>query len=243
MVSRPFVRARGPEFTNVGMETEVTIPWATYKKLLILGSVSIWCFWAFGQVLWMGSIAARGEMSLWRWASRLWWPWMGRWWWIPIALCLAWWGSAPTWVTIYRYWIEQKYKRTPECLPWNPENGPWSPSAHRQLEAVAPPQQVEAETVDVNLVTQPKGRKRPQNKMLPKFPNSKRERAFYESVGAGGAFSEGGAAKDRVSQRQFRKIRDALMDRGLAKWKNERRHKDGIDLSSDGRRFLGARGR
>ena len=242
MPMMPMGRMPG-EYTKVGLETEVKIPWETYKKLLLLGPVSIWCLvWIPGWLIWLR--VAMQSMSAWRWMTREWWPWAsggGIIW--PVLMCFMWWGSAPTWATIYRFWIETVYKRTPEYMPWNPDNGPWSPWAHRQIGDESPPsEQVESETVDVNLITKQPG-KRTQNKILPKFPNGQRERAFYRAVGAQmTAFSEGGAAKHKVSQRQFRKIRDALIARKCADWKNKRRHKDGVDLFDSGRGLLKARG-
>ena len=146
----PMIKTPG-EYTDVGMETEVKIPWETWKRLLILGPFSIWCFWALGSVVWMGAVLVKGQVSLWRWASRSWSPWMGRWWWLPLALCLVWWGSAPTWATIYRFLIETVVKQTPQYTPYPSELGRWRPfrQARRydeeefDQEAETPPYKVE----------------------------------------------------------------------------------------------------
>ena len=90
----------------------------------------------------------------------------------------------------------------------------------------------ETETVDVNLTTQAKGRKRPQIRVIEGMPTDRRSKEFYRAVVNNVyPFSESGAGNCRVSQRGFRKIRDALMARGLADWKDAARHKSGVDLN------------
>ena len=124
MPFRPFM-PKG-EFTNVGLETEVKIPWESYKKLLILGPVSIWCLWIVGWLIWLR--VEMESMSAWRWASREWWPWFkgGGWIW-PAAICFLWWASAPTWATIYRFMIETVIKNPPMYDNAKAENGMWHP--------------------------------------------------------------------------------------------------------------------
>ena len=113
------------EATSVSKETEVSIPWETYKKLLLLGPISIWCLWLAGSVVWM--IVAMERHGWWHWVRYQWWPWMARWWGIPLFVCLLWWASAPTWATIYRYLIETWIKNPPLYGEWPAENGAWHP--------------------------------------------------------------------------------------------------------------------
>ena len=180
----------------------------------------------------MGAVLVKGQVSLWRWASRSWSPWMGRWWWLPLALCLVWWGSAPTWATIYRFLIETVVKQTPQYTPYPSELGRWRPFVRPPATEEYEAETKETETVDVNLTTQAKGRKRPQIRVIEGMPTDRRSKEFYRAVVNHLApFSESGAGGYHVSQRGFRKIRDALMARGLADWKDTTRHKSGVDLN------------
>jgi hypothetical protein len=122
---RGWFRQRG-EFTDVSMETEVRIPWQTWKALLILGPVSIWALWFAGSTLWLG-YSLLNDVKVWAWLSQKWWPWMGRWWWCPLFFCFLWWATAPTWNTIYRFMVETFTKSQPMYDNWNPANGAWHP--------------------------------------------------------------------------------------------------------------------
>ncbi len=113
------------EVTSVSTETEVLIPWQTYKKLLILGPIGIWCSWAAGWTTWM--VIATGKVSAWYWFTRRWCPWFARWWGLPLIMCFLWWASAPTWATIYRYILETVTKTQPAYDRQKPGDGMWFP--------------------------------------------------------------------------------------------------------------------
>ena len=232
------------EYTKVNLETEVKIPWETYKKLLVLGPVSIWCFWIAGWLVWMR--VGWAEVGLWRWASREWWPWFaggGVTW--PVLMCVLWWGSAPTWATIYRFFVETIVKQTPQYTAYPAENGRWRPFARQQQEVEYEAEtEAPAEAIDVNLTTRAPGRKRPQIRTLPKFPMGRHEKSFYAAVGRGAPFTEREASRHWVSQNVFKHhIREALQARQLAPWKNERFHNQGVNLSDEGRALLDTLGR
>jgi hypothetical protein len=115
------------EATQVSKETEVTIPWETYKRLLLLGPVSILAFWCIGWLIWLTVAVNARDMSAGQWVVERWWPHVTHWWMLPIICCFLWWSSAPTWATAYRYLVETVIKNPPLYGEWKPENGMWWP--------------------------------------------------------------------------------------------------------------------
>jgi len=230
------------ETTIVSLETEVKIPWQTYKKLLVLGPISIWSLWAVAWIVWMGTQLDR--VSVWRWMTSYWWPWMLRWWWIPTAMCFLWIGTAPTWATVYRYLVETIVKEGPPYMPYSPDNGRWRPFRHPLDEPDEPEMAApQVETVNIDLTTQPPGRKRPQISRVRGLMTGPDAARFYVAVSQGKTFSERNAKKyGNISRDVFNEhIRDPLLHRGLAVWKNERRHNLGVNLTTDGENLIKSR--
>ena len=123
-----FGRLRGQtETTPVSKETEVGIPWETYKKLLILGPIGIWFLFIAGWLVWLTIAVNRDKMGAWDWFVLKWWKHFSHWWMIPFILCSLWIASAPTWATIYRYLIETVIKNPPLYGEWDPSGGWWHP--------------------------------------------------------------------------------------------------------------------
>ena len=103
---------------------------------------------------------------------------------------------------------------------------------------------MELEMVNVNVTTDGP-HNRPQVKRLIRFPSGRQAKQFYRAVAAGTAsFSDRGAAKFSITQNVFRHhIRDGLVERGLATWKNDRHRNLGVDITPDGMRLLEQLGR
>ena len=231
MTMGPIIRT-GPEITKVGMETEVKITFRTWLVCIFVSAV---------DVLSVVSILVLSSLQVWNWQHppRI----HGSGWWPPVARALViWWPSAVILMLVgviawsvpllYRFLAETVVKQFPQYTQYPSELGRWRPfvrpPATEEYEAEAK----ETETVDVNLTTQAKGRKRPQIRVIEGMPTDRRSKEFYRAVVNNVyPFSESGAGNCRVSQRGFRKIRDALMARGLADWKDAARHKSGVDLN------------
>ena len=231
MTMGPIIRT-GPEFTKVGMETEVKIPFRTWLACIFVSAV---------DVLSVVGILILSSLQVWNWQHppRV----HGSGWWPPVARALViWWPSAVilmlagvvAWSVplLYRFLAETVVKQFPQYTQYPAELGRWRPfvrppAVEYEAEAVDV-----REEVDVNLTMQPKGRKRPQIKRIEGMPTDRRSKEFYRAVTKHLApFSESGAGNYHISQRGFRKIRDALMARGLADWKDATRHKSGVDLN------------
>ena len=229
MTMGPMIGRPG-EYTKVSKETEVTIPWKTYVLTSVVLMIVGGGLWLIGWLLWFQ--ARLKSVSFGRWLGREWGDWMARRWpWIVISLILCWIGPSAI-AYLYRLFTEQIVKQMPQYTPYPSELGRWRPfvrppAVEYEAEAVDV-----REEVDVNLTMQPKGRKRPQIKRIEGMPTDRRSKEFYRAVTKHLApFSESGAGNYHISQRGFRKIRDALMARGLADWKDATRHKSGVDLN------------
>jgi len=240
------VITRGPEFTNVSMVTEVKIPFRTWLLCALVSAVDVLAVVCalilFSRQLWN-----------WRHPPRIygasWWPSTARalWVWWPSVLILmlagvvAW--SVPL---LYRFLVETIVKQTPQYTPYPSEYGRWrpfvrgAPAQDDEYEAEAKP----VETVDVNLWDKITAHKRPRRRTLPDFLITEQARMYYRAVAAGKAFSEREAQRYGIGQSEFRKhVRDALLRRGLATWKNEQHKNLGVDLSEDAMKTLELLGR
>ena len=229
MTMGPMIGRPG-EYTKVSKETEVTIPWKTYVLTSVVLMIVGGGLWLIGWLLWFQ--ARLKSVSFGRWLGREWGDWMVRRWpWIVISLILCWIGPSAI-AYLYRLFTEQIVKQMPQYTPYPSELGRWRPfvrppAVEYEAEAVDV-----REEVDVNLTMQPKGRKRPQIKRIEGMPTDRRSKEFYRAVTKHLAqFSESSAGNYHISQRGFRKIRDALMARGLADWKDATRHRSGVDLN------------
>ena len=99
--------------------------------------------------------------------------------------------------------------------------------------------EAEAETASVTLWDRLRGRLAMRQMNL---LTGEKARTFYKAVTVKpplSTFSERGAADCDISPTDFRKhIRNPMFSRGLARWKNEKRHNLGIDISDEGMQLL-----
>jgi hypothetical protein len=242
--AEPRVFARGnAEFTRVGIETEVRIPWQTYVLTACTLMIVDGCLWSIGWLIWFR--ARLKAVSFGRWASHEWGRWAGyNWPWVLITLILCWMLAAVPY--LYRLLTEQVIKQGPQYTPYPAELGRWRPFRPQPLPYEPEEMEKSAETVDVNLWDRiAKGRKR--RRTMPDFLVSAQARQFYRAVTADPAvatFSERSAAHFDISRHDFRKhIRDALVERKLATWKNERHPNLGVNLTDDAKRTMEILGR
>ncbi len=227
------VVAKPGEYTRVGLDTEVKIPWLTYVFMGIVLSICNVGAWAIGFLLWF---RARSSVStFWRWLRYDWGEWFAtEWVWFVITLILCWIGPS-AWAYLYRLLVEQLAKNTPTYDNLDPREGIWRPWRSLPYED-EPEEEMEkdAETVDLNLwdILQGRGSRKRMRK-APSLLVSVQARSYYRALAAGIApFSERGAKKYGVRPGQFRKnIRDALLFKGLAHWKDEENRKQGLVLS------------
>jgi len=119
---------RPGEYTKVGIESEVTIPWLTYVMKGVLGTISIVGLFIGGWLTWLLIyLNSSRHATAWSWVSRSWWPWTSKWWPLPIILIVLWWATEPAWEAIFRFTLEQIYKTLPptyQSVDLN-EEGPW----------------------------------------------------------------------------------------------------------------------
>jgi len=241
----PFISTTGPrEATRVGAETEVKIPrqtWLMMSLVLMLVDVGLW---SIGCLVWARARAK--SVGYWRWLNYEWSPWFAlEWPWFAVTIILCWIGpSAASY--LYRLAIELLARTTPLYDNMSPDDGIWNPLGRRRYEE-EPEEEMEktAETVDLNLWDQPKDGKRRRRRTLPDFLVSTQARSFYRAVANGGAeFSEREARRYGIKRREFRQnIRDALLDRRMADWKDEQHKNLGVSLSPDALRTLELLGR
>jgi len=116
---------RPGEYTKVGIESEIEIPWLTYKYVGLIGTIAICGMFVIGWLVWL--MVDLPSTSAWSWVSRSWWPWVRRWWPLPFVFIVLWWISIPTFPILYRFTIEQLVKNPPMYGPYNADNGMWHP--------------------------------------------------------------------------------------------------------------------
>jgi hypothetical protein len=237
----PVVASKPGEYTRVGLETEVKVPWLTYvfnSLVLMIVDTGLWCI---GCLIWFRVNAER--MSFWYWLTRRWAKWFTlNWPWYAVTLILCWIGPSAL-AYLYRLVIEQLAKSTPTYDNLDPTLGVWNPLGHRPYEMEEDEPDMDKEVVDVNVgAIGQRGRKR--IRTLVDFPVDRRARSFYRAVAAGGTkFSQRGATRFLIGRAKFDSIRDALLDRRLAEWKDERHTNLGVDLSPDALRTFEVLGR
>ena len=234
-------RMRGPEFTKVGMETEVKIPFRTWLVCILVSVVDVVSVVAILILIsrqfynWRHPPRIYGQSwgaSVWR-SLVIWSPSIGI---FALGGVLLW--SLPL---LYRFLVETVAKHPPQYTPYPSENGLWNPLGDRipdedgeEYEAEAKPQ-----TVDLNVWDMIKGKKK--MRQAPDLMVDTRARQFYRALANGAAaFSERGAKRYGIKPGEFRKyIREPLRHKGLATWKDERRHNLGVNLSDNALVSLG----
>ena len=149
MTMGPIIRT-GPEFTKVGMETEVKIPFRTWLVCIFVSAV---------DVLSVVSILVLSSLQVWNWQHppRV----HGSGWWPPVARALViWWPSAVILMLVgviawsvpllYRFLAETVVKQFPQYTQYPAERGRWRPFKPQRYdeeefdqEAETPPYKVE----------------------------------------------------------------------------------------------------
>ena len=144
--------------------------------------------------------------------------------------------------TIYRYIVETIVKQLPPYLPYDPANGRWRPFVRQPIEEECD-KEPKPETMNLNLWDKVRGRK--QRRTLPGFLVSQKARSFYRAVaGRAASCSEREAKRFDISVPEFRKhIRDPLLARKMATWKDEKHHNLGVNLTADALRTMELLGR
>jgi hypothetical protein len=232
--------AKPGEYTKVTQETEVRIPWLTYVLTSVVFMIIVAGLWLAAWLIWL----QRGldEVSAWQWMAESWSPWFSRRWPLVLLSFVPCWIGLSAWAYLYRLILEQITKTLPQYTPWNSDNGIWTPFVRQRWEDVEP-EEMESGLADVN-ITLPDKRRRKQRK-LPDFAVDRKDRAFYRAVAGGSAeFSQRGATRFGVSRSRFNKhMRDALLARGMADWKDDKHHNLGVELLDDALRTLELLGR
>jgi len=234
----PVVVARGPEFTNVNDETERKIPLRTWITCSLVTSYDVAAFVGilvlFSRQLWNWSNPPRIYGHSWGAVTlrtlAIWWPSAGM---AMLTASIAW-----SMVLLRRLWMETAVKQFPQYTPYPSEYGKWRPNRRMPIPGVdeyeMDAQESKPETINLNLWDILKGKgKRKRMRAAPELRVDERARAFYRAVaGKAASFSEAGAKKHRISPVQFREnIRDPLMLKGLATWKDDKHHEQGIVLT------------
>ncbi len=102
---------------------------------------------------------------------------------------------------------------------------------------------MEQDVIDVNVNAESSGGRRRQRTLID-FPVDRKARTFYRAVANETAsFSQREAARFWIGRGKFNQMRDALLERGLADWKDGDHENLGVNLSHAAMRTFEVLGR